>query len=683
MGDTETPGRPPRTPGGLEEGSFALAAQFIADFAQRQPRATSGSGGTPELDWHVVSAALGEGCSVEQAIGRAIVMAASRPSDALATDGAPTAPAPTWFGSAARSTRALAQRGGAAVVLLARRSGEAAHQAVPRLQTTRGRQALLATALILATLGATIGFVGNLGGPTKAAYAQNRSLGNARSINGASVSLRGASPVANLVPATTVPAPAPPSIANQPPLKPHEVFGFAPYWTLAQSAGFNVNDISTLAYFSIDVNANGTLDESGPGWDGYESQNLSDLITRAHGAGDRVVLTVNCFDQHSLDQLTSSPTAPATLSSALLSAIETKNLDGVNLDFEGNGSADQAGLTHLVTGVSAALHAANPHYQVTMDTYASSAGDTGGFYNIAALAPAVDGFFVMEYGLNLGASQSPVSPLTSGMFSDTATIDQYDAVVAPSKVILGLPYFGVDWPTSDGTLGAQATGPATDVTYGQVMASGHKVYWDATTHTAWTSYEVGNQWHETFFEDPTSLYDAAQLADANNLAGVGIWALGMDDNDPNLLPALLGFAPAARDGLAGPTSTTPSGGTSPPTPVNVAPPTATTTTVPQSTTTSPTPPSTTTTTGPRSFDYTGTWLGQSVTLTPAAQQPSLPISTSIGQLLGFATNDPSTACLSSEASLSVWPSSASPDQFFVVTHTPGDCATTTFTFNYP
>ena len=91
------------------------------------------------------------------------------------------------------------------------------------------------------------------------------------------------------------------------------------------------------------------------------------------------------------------------------------------------------------------------------------------------------------------------------MFSDKTTIDQYAAAAPAAKVILGMPYFGIDWPTTNGTLSATATGPSTDVTYGQVMASGHPVYWDATTDTAWTSYQVGNQWHETFFEDPTSL----------------------------------------------------------------------------------------------------------------------------------------------------------------------------------
>ena len=160
-----------------------------------------------------------------------------------------------------------------------------------------------------------------------------------------------------VLPAATVPpAAAPSSVATAAPLSPHEVFGFVPYWSLGQSAGFSVAGLTTLDYFSVGINPNGTLDESGAGWNGYESQALSTLITRAHGAGIRVVLTVNDFDQHSLDALTSNPTAATTLAKALIAAVQAKNLDGVNLDLEGSGNADQAGLTRLVTTVSDALH---------------------------------------------------------------------------------------------------------------------------------------------------------------------------------------------------------------------------------------------------------------------------------------------------------------------------------------
>ena len=39
-------------------------------------------------------------------------------------------------------------------------------------------------------------------------------------------------------------------------------------------------DLTTLAYFSVDANPDGTLDQSGAGWNGYESQDLVDLVNR-------------------------------------------------------------------------------------------------------------------------------------------------------------------------------------------------------------------------------------------------------------------------------------------------------------------------------------------------------------------------------------------------------------------
>ena len=496
------------------------------------------------------------------------------------------------------------------------------------LSTRRGASAVLLGATILLVsliVAATTTFGGSPPAAKKAAQHAGTE-GNAQLVgNEAPEALtadRATTTTANLPLATVPPAPAPPSLAAAPPLRPHEIFGFAPYWTLSQSSGFDLNQISTIDYFSVGVNADGTLDESGPGWNGYLSQEFSSLITRAHAAGDRVVLTVNDFDQSSLDQLTSSASAPTTLANALLGAIQAKSLDGANFDFEGSGNADQHGLTNLVTQVSAALHHANPNYQVTMDTYASSAGDTKGFYNIPALAPAVDGFFVMAYQLNLQSTGSSDSPLTSSMFSEKTAIVQYAAAVPPAKVILGLPYFGIDWPTSDGTLTATATGPATNDTYGQVMASGHPIYWDATTQTGWTSYLVGTQWHESFFEVPTSMYDAAQLASSYDLGGMGIWALGMDGNDKTLLSALRGFSPAVKGLPAGPTTTSPStSSTSTTAPSTTTSSTSTSPTSTSPTSTSSTGPATTSTSPASTTSTSGTPASTTTTTAPQTRRP--------------------------------------------------------------
>ena len=496
----------------------------------------------------------------------------------------------------------------------------------------------------------------------------------------------------NLPAATTAPVAAPAALIDASPIAAREDFAFAPYWTLPQSGTFSLTGLSTLAYFSVGVNPNGTFEESGPGWNGYQSQALSDLVTRAHAAGERVVLTLNDFGQGSLDSLTSSPTAPVTLAAALIPALEAKNLDGVNFDFEGAGSHDQAGLTNLISSVSGALRAANPHWQVTMDTYASSAGDSGGFYNIPELAPFVDAFFVMAYELNLQGAQTAASPLTSGMFSDLTTLEQYTAVIPASKVILGTPFFGIDWPTNNGTLSAQAAGAAADIADAQVQSSSEPLYWDPATDTGWTSYQVGNQWHESYFENPTGLFLVAELAAHYGVRGVGIWALGMEDNGAQMITALDGFAPRGGPGGTGPQSTSSSPspavasasapGQAPagtPTNGSAAAVTPTSTTKPPSSTTTSTttsPPSTTTTT--TAPVITGTYGGATQHLKPVGPG-SVDSGLSFGTLTNFATTDPTYACLAGK-SLTVYLYGTLTGYYVAVASTPTDCMTQDFIF---
>jgi hypothetical protein len=497
------------------------------------------------------------------------------------------------------------------------------------------------------------------------------------------------------LPASTLPPePTPASVATEAPLPSHQVFGFAPYWTLPQSGDFDVAGLTTLAYFSVDVSGNGTLDQNGSGWSGFESQAFTSLENRAHSTGDRVVLTVTCFDQSALNQLTSDPTAPSTLATGLISALEDRHLDGVNLDFEGTGSADQIGLTRLVSYVSGALRAVDANWQITMDTYASSAGDPGGFYNIAALAPSVDAFFVMSYSLNLSSSLVASSPLTSAMFSDTTAVEEYLSAVPASKVMLGLPFFGYTWPTSGPALGDPAVGAAVPVADAQVVAEGSPLYWDAATDTAWTSYQVGSQWYQSFYEDATSLYMAAELAADNDLAGDGIWALGMDGSDPAMLAAVDGSAPAVKDLPAGPVPSTAVATTTtsavPTTTTSGVPTTTTTATTTATTTTTTTAPrtsttasgvGTTTTSGP-TYSYSAEWQGSTVALIPLGANALKDEGdrVSAGTISGFTTDDPTMTCLENAASLQVVTYTDQPGIAVVLATSPGDCITTDFFF---
>jgi hypothetical protein len=589
----------------------------------------------------------------------------------------------------------------------ATRSGEGALRPIQRLRERMLRQVFairhwreVSLRERLAPLGTGVGvlvlLVGGALAGTIAVGSTAPAAGRTSGASNSSIMARmahqyGAEKLIDLPAATTAPAPAPPSLAGAPALKSHEIFGFAPYWTLPQASTFNVSDLTTLSYFSVDVNGDGSIDRSGSGWVGYESQDLAQLITRAHQAGDRVVLTTTCFDQTTLNALTSNPAAPATLASSLVELLGAKSLDGVNFDFEGRGSQDQAGLDRFVSQVSAALKGADPQWQVTMDTYASAAGDPGGFYDIAGLAPSVDAFFVMAYDMDDPSTPSATAALTGPGFTDLAALAEYTSVVPASKVILGVPYYGYDWPTAGPAQGDPATGGPSAVSYAQVVAGAHPVYWDPVTQTPWTSYQVGTQWHQTWFDDATSLALKAQLADSYHIAGLGVWALGMDGNDPSMIAALLGNAPAVKNFQPAPapaTQSQPPAASAASQPGSATAPTSTTNPSPSdpsgqagptsSGTTTTTTPTTATTTSPAGYRYTGTWEQKAVTLNLLA--PNIPnmvpffTGQLVGQLTGFSTDDPIYTCLESGPSPPVYLESGASGVYIVETSTPADCA---------
>ncbi|HEX3264144.1 MAG TPA: glycosyl hydrolase family 18 protein [Candidatus Limnocylindrales bacterium] len=344
-----------------------------------------------------------------------------------------------------------------------------------------------------------------------------------------------------------------------------EIFGFLPYWEMTQkSTTLDWRTLSTVAYFSVGCNSSGSLAKRNPdgsattGWAGWTSSKMTSIINAAHDHHTRVVLTVSCFAWTSSGasvqaELLRSSTARATLAKQIAAAVRDRGADGANLDFEpiAAGYADE--FAALVRKVRAELSNVAKGYQLTFDAMAS----IGNQPIAAATAPGgADAVFVMGYDYRTAGSAyaGSISPLSGPTYDLGDTIDAYLTKVSPSKIILGVPYYGRAWSTASSTVHAptlsQAKYGASAVPlYAQALefALSYGRHWDSLEQGPWTSYRKQtctstygcvSSWRQLYYDDATSLKRRYDLVNREQLRGVGIWALGFEGTHAELRNAL-------------------------------------------------------------------------------------------------------------------------------------------------
>lgn len=345
-------------------------------------------------------------------------------------------------------------------------------------------------------------------------------------------------------------ASADPVISYARPLPPAEVLGFVPYWEAASLTPPDLDLVSEIALFGVEVGPTGAFVETGPGWTDYAANGYQSLVSAAHAVGDKVMFTISTTRSNVIRHLVRDPSSTsATLAKALAGAVSSGGLDGVDIDIEGTAQSERPGFVTFVRGLVHALRVDGMSGEIVLDSYPQSAGDSTSFFDVAKLAPLVDRIFVMAYDMEQFASASPTAPLYSRNLglSDVLSLIQYVKVVPPQKLLLGIPFYGVDFTTAGRAKGADSLKPyPEEVTYQAILAAGHPPIWDPVTRTAWTRFHLGKTWHETWYDNPVSVALKRALAARFHLAGVGAWALGFEGSATNMLQALDGPTPPKR-----------------------------------------------------------------------------------------------------------------------------------------
>jgi spore germination protein YaaH/flagellar hook assembly protein FlgD len=344
-----------------------------------------------------------------------------------------------------------------------------------------------------------------------------------------------------------------------------QVFGFLPYWELSgASTSLAFDTLSTIAYFSVGADRAGNLlkkTSSGgttTGWGGWTSSSMTSVINAAHARGTRVVLTASVFawtgSQATIQRaLLGSSAARLNLARQLAAAVRDRGADGVNLDFEPLASGYETQFTAFVKTLRSQLNAIRPGYQVTFDT----TGYVGNYPLAAAIgSTGADAVFIMGYDYRTSGSgtSGSIDPLSGPTYDLADTVRTYTSIVAPSRVILGVPWYGRAWsttsssPRSANQSGAKF-GYSTAVNYENIPALVAKYgrRWDAVEQSPYIAYRRQNctstygcvtSWRQVWYDDAASMALRLQLVNDYGLRGAGMWALGYDGAYPDLDRAL-------------------------------------------------------------------------------------------------------------------------------------------------
>jgi di-N-acetylchitobiase len=276
------------------------------------------------------------------------------------------------------------------------------------------------------------------------------------------------------------------------------------------------------------------------------------MLCTAHAHNARVVLAATYFD---VSQLRNWTYMTAWMNTNYQRVADT-NADGINLDIEDPIDTSQTPyLTELVQNFTAFIREKLPYSQVTYDVAWSPNCIDGRCYDYLAISKIVDFVFVMDYDMRsqiwgpcVASANSPPQLGHAGMANFTSM------GIPPSKLVLGLPWYGYDYPcigmSNNDTVCSITPVPFRGVNCSDA-AGREKNFsilkellknsttgprWDATLQSPWFNYlnPTTKQMHQVWYDDPTSLKIKTTWAREQGLRGVGMWTGDFVDYDtPN------------------------------------------------------------------------------------------------------------------------------------------------------
>lgn len=319
----------------------------------------------------------------------------------------------------------------------------------------------------------------------------------------------------------------------------HAVFGYLPDWKRNSAPNyFQYELLSHIALFDFTVSPSGDIIGTPAGW----PNDWVEMMNKAHANGVKLIMCVVEFNDDDIHALINDTTASQNFYQNVATIIEDYNLDGVNIDFEGPKTSDRgAPMNRFMRDLTQYIKMeVGPEQEIS---FAGPSVNWSG-WDLPGLVDACDYVFIMGYAYWWSGSSTtgPSAPITGSSYNLENTLanssNGYGAC-DHSKLILGLPYYGLKWEVSNSQkaqVNASTLSSGKSVFYSSTidLFTTHGRLWSSKYEDTYTYYKSGNDWYQAWCNDAIALDAKEKLVFEYGLMGTGMWALGYDEDKKDL-----------------------------------------------------------------------------------------------------------------------------------------------------
>ncbi len=276
----------------------------------------------------------------------------------------------------------------------------------------------------------------------------------------------------------------------------------------------NAKSIDQIATANYLTDSNGNITGAAP----------ADQVGYANNNGIKpLVLISNNFDSTIAQSILESSSKSQTFINNLINVIKANGYKGVNIDFESVPYTDRAYYSQFIANVKNALSPLGylTTVSVPAKTSDSPTNSWNGAYDYAALGKTADEVIIMTYDEH--GTWTAAGPVASIGWV-TNVVNYAKTVIPTNRILLGLAAYGYDWSNA----GNKAL--SLNQINNLIATYGGTVQWDTASESPYYVYTDANGTkHTIWFENYSSIGYKCDLVNQNNLLGVGIWRLGLED----------------------------------------------------------------------------------------------------------------------------------------------------------